>query len=151
MVLVTVLFHHATTAALILVVILLARATAYSRATTDTLALLLLIGAAAYIHSGPLFDGNERIAHYQKYFEHWPSLTHILIGVGPGTFMWSAMVIDQYKPPVFFQMHSDWLQILWELGLVGLGLCLWVWVKALALTWQKDFKCALGLVGLQRS
>ncbi len=43
-----------------------------------------------------------------------------IAGVGPGSFMWCSLLIDKFKEPMFLQMHSDWLQLAFEEGIVGI-------------------------------
>lgn len=96
----------------------------------------------------PMFNYAERISIYQKYLDWWRSnWSFIAFGVGPGTFMWCALLIDKFKPPLFLQMHSDWLQILFELGLVGLTLSLAVYARAILRVWN-DTVQVMALAGI---
>lgn len=75
-------------------------------------------------------SGNGRFEIYQKAFTFWLSeARHIWIGVGPGTFMWTNLLLNRFEGEINLQMHSDWLQILWEYGAVGIGLTLWVFIE----------------------
>ena len=68
----------------------------------------------------PLFHASERLAVYQKYMTFWwEKPRQIILGFGPGSFMWLSMLIDNFKAPIYFHMHSDWLQCLFELGVLG--------------------------------
>lgn len=147
-VIITVVTHHGSTALLIL----LAEAFAWGIVSLTKkprkkqiaifLGLSVLAGAilgVAYVHShSQLFDGMERIAAYKRYMKFWAQDWHfITFGVGPGSFMWTSMMIDKWTPPLFLQMHSDWLQILFELGTVGFLLVCGVFFTALKNVWGK--------------
>ena len=81
----------------------------------------------------PLFNYAERLSIYSRYMKWWTSAwPFVVFGVGPGTFMWMSLLIDKFTPPLFLQMHSDWLQVLFELGIVGALLAIVSYVRALA-------------------
>lgn len=103
----------------------------------------------AYLHHyGPLLDGLERIHSWERYMGAWAASgwRYVVFGVGPGSFMFHSLLIDNYKPPFFLMMHSDWLQIPFELGLVGLILTLGVLYKALQGAWCCD-RLAAAVIG----
>ena len=122
----TVLTHHGSTALLIVGAQLLPFAWRRKKVFL-ALPILLFI---AWNHSGAMFDATDRLQHYRTYMEFWmQSWRNIFIGVGPGTFVVKSPEMSEYKGQLFLQMHSDWLQILWELGAVGLLL-------SIAATWR---------------
>lgn len=124
LIVVTVLTHHGSTA----MTILLAEAIALSTVLKSLrIGLLLLIpgvyGVARLHQNGAYLDSLERINKYKKYMGFWAGSNRFMaFGVGPGSFMWCGLLIDKLTPPFFLQMHSDWLQIAFELGLVGIAL-----------------------------
>lgn len=134
----TVLTHHASTALMVIAAQLFAFALKTKRARLPlALALPVLVGIA-YLHQhGAWFDSTERLVHWKEYMSFWLKEPRwIAIGVGPGSFIWTSAMIDHFSGPIFMQMHNDWLQILWELGAVGLGLVLWVFVSATRSAWD---------------
>ncbi len=125
--LVTIGTHHGSTALLILAAYLALFMRVWS---VFIIPVLLLV---AYFHSNQAwFDSADRIEHWRRYMAFWASdWKQIAIGSGPGTFMYLGMMLDEFKPPFFLAMHSDWLQCVFELGLVGLALIGWTIFKCL--------------------
>lgn len=144
----TVVTHHGSTAVLMLaaqVVLRLWRSMkrpdfTFKRALGGV-AILSLLLFSAYHHSGTLFDGGERLAEYREFVEPWlADWRQVVFGVGPGSFMWKSIVLNLdagRTHGVFLQMHSDWLQILWELGVVGFVLAVWTLGKAVKMAWAE--------------
>ena len=146
----TILTHHAGTADLILAAELLGFAIAkkipWSRLLVIgglTLAGFFLI-ALFHSHTG-LLDGVERLNQYKRFMSFWLfglndgegiKWPWVFFGVGPASFMWCSIMIDQLKGPVVVFLHSDWLQIVFELGLVGLALVLSVYFYAIRQSWR---------------
>lgn len=168
---ITILFHHGSTALMMLATYALILGLRTKTYRIVTYLALPVCAAAAYFHShGPWLDGLERLrvwGHYMErwagwggsignvYGHHWGVLKvalescdwkTIFLGAGPGSFMWFSLMIDNYKPPMFLHMHSDWLQILFELGVVGLVLALGTFGVALKKAWR-DTPLLMGVVG----
>ncbi len=81
--------------------------------------------ALIWIKSDFLLGFHDRFEAWTRFMKFWAETPNrIAFGHGPGSFMWSSLVIDGFKAPVFLAMHSDWLQITFDLGLIGLILCL---------------------------
>jgi hypothetical protein len=144
---VTALTHHGSTAILILI----AQSIGMSRRYPRLLLLIPFCGLAAWIHSnGPMIDGLERLEHWNKYMSFWwgSGWKTILLGFGPGSFIHTSMWLDKYKAPLFFQMHNDFLQSIWELGIVGFSLIIGVVATAIKRTWDrpKELAAVLGCV-----
>lgn len=122
---ITILAHHGSTALLILFVY-----TLVERWQAAVLALPVL-GTIAYIHAnGRWLDGMERLQTWFRFMKFWSTdYWNVAFGTGGGTFMWISCLLDKFKPPIFLQLHNDWLQILFEDGVVGLGLalCVFYW------------------------
>jgi hypothetical protein len=89
---------------------------------------VLLLAVAQYHANSPLLDGSERIQQWIKYMTFWATgdWKQTIFGFGPGSFLWTGMILDEFKGSLFLCMHNDWLQILWELGIVGIVLAVWV-------------------------
>lgn len=141
--------HHGSTALLILGAQLLAYLFKNRRdwvLGAVSVPLLLAIGYSH--HHGAFFDGGERILAWKRFMTFWASDWHfITFGVGPGSFMWCSLLIDQFKAPMFLQMHSDWLQILFEYGVIGFFLAVGTMVGAIRLAWN-DRKILPALFGV---
>ena len=150
-VIVTVVSHHGSTALMILGAQMFALAIRNNdRFSWVTFSMVSVVAAFfAYRHSGVMFDGGERLEKYCEFFRFWAKEPRwIIAGVGPGSFIWTSLMIDNFKPHhLFMQMHSDWLQILWEEGLAGLGLTLWVVIAAVKRAWN-DTNCLAGIFGI---
>lgn len=136
---VTILAHHGATADMILGAIFISALLKNKAEKIFVVILILILAGAAYYHThGTWFDGGDRIAHYKHYLALWATNKWTLIfGVGAGTFTWASFTLDQFKSPMWIQLHSDWLQILFELGLVGLGLAVWTFYSALTTAWKQ--------------
>jgi hypothetical protein len=123
----TIFTHHGTTA-ILMVLGMTAPALFWSKHSQRSASRYVFTGlfiasvlSLILLHHGPWMDGMDRIEHWKRYFAFWAKEpAWIAIGVGPGSFIWTAMLLDHFKGALFLQMHSDWLQILFELGVVGL-------------------------------
>ncbi len=143
--------HHGTTALMVLGAEVFAWAFINLRlryAIALPVVVTPILGALAYWHSNaPLLDGHERLAAWTRYFSFWwESWGFVAFGVGPGSFMFTAMQIDK-KPPIWFFMHSDFLQVPWELGVVGLALMLMAFAR-LVISARYDVKLLAAMFGL---
>jgi hypothetical protein len=95
----------------------------------------------------PMFHASERLSIYHRMFGFWKqSGQFVAIGTGAGSFMWLSLMIDKFKPPLFLQMHSDWLQILFDLGLVGFILTVITYLMAFVKSLDRP-KMHLAVVG----
>lgn len=144
----TILTHHAGTADLILASEFFAWSLKHMRPKYIIASGVLAVAAflaVAYFHShAPMLDGLERISQYKRFMRFWlygPGdeliWPFILAGVGAGTFTWCSILIDKFQDPVVLFLHSDWLQILFELGSVGFLLSLGVWFQAVRRMWSR--------------
>jgi len=68
------------------------------------------------------FHSSGRIDAWIRFFVWWEHDANIFFGTGPGTFIWLGPYIDGMRGNVFLQMHNDWLQILFEGGILGFSL-----------------------------
>ena len=124
---VTIGIHHGSTAWMILgaqlVGFLLAK-----KKWKWVLGLSPVAGVAVWFtphHSGFLWGADSRIQVWQRYMGMWASSPNsIAFGQGPGSFMWHSLRIDQWRDPLFYCMHCDWLQLTFTFGLIGLVLFL---------------------------
>jgi hypothetical protein len=142
----TVATHHAGTALLILVAQVIALA--IRKRFWLLLAVPALFLPLVHLNSrgGRFWDGWDRLEHWESLFHFWlhgpagyerPIVwRYLFFGVGPGTLLWSSMILDPKATGQFGSMHSDWLQIPWELGAVGLTLALATAVVMLRRAWN---------------
>jgi hypothetical protein len=149
---ITALTHHGSTALMIMAVqgAVIGWSYRHVKWVKPGMAVLLLAcGAAAWIHSGAMFDGGERLMKWRQFMTFWAQEKKWwVLGVGPGSFMWTSLMLDKFKPnDLFLQMHNDWLQIVFENGLVGLGLVLWTLLAAVKRVWGNPWLLA-SLAGL---
>jgi len=134
--LITILTHHGSTA----IVILIAQIVAYTlkKKPILLLAVPVLIGSA-YLHTkGKFFDSMERIHTWQFFMQKWwaEGWKIRLFGFHPGSFMWISLLLNRDPTYIYLQLHNDWLQILFELGFIGLGLAIGVFVSAVVKVWN---------------
>lgn len=142
----TALTHHGSTALLIIGAQCFGLALKYPKFNTKVPLLLLALFSSAYLTSGPMFDGGERLAKYTQFMTYWfQKWEWIIFGVGPGSFTWTSILLDNYKAPLFLQMHSDWLQILWEYGAIGFCLCVFVFAQTVRRAWDSAYLLAATL------
>ncbi len=88
-----------------------------------------------------------RFEAWARFMEWWRLSADPLTGTGFGSFNWIGPSIDHLKNPVFFHMHSDWLQVLFEGGAIGLMLAVWsfVWLAQRSFKRPELFATLIGL------
>ena len=89
------------------------------------------------------FEQKEEIPNFSARVTVWKGVVdmihdHPLFGTGPGTF---ATVFTQYQPPGFacryFMAHNDYLHFTSELGLLLIGIILWMIIALYKKGFQK--------------
>lgn len=100
------------------------------------LALLAAIPLGAMWYFQPyLFEESERLAFYRDTWGYFRSRVPELWGTGLGTFILFGPQIQKisgiHLNERWSQLHSDWGQLLFELGWVGLALGLWLYLDSL--------------------
>lgn len=139
--LITILFHHGSTALLVLLAEGAAFTLVYGRSApfrqklgllvVSGLALVAFLALARFHANGEMLDGGDRLAHYRRLMAFWAgSWKLVLQGAGPGAFTWVSYILDKFEGELWQTLHSDVLQIAWELGLIGAGLALAAFVCA---------------------
>lgn len=134
----TILSRHAGTAQLILCTQLLALAVHDRRIRRLLIPGTVLLGCLVYIYrQGDVLAGQGRLGIWTRTLTVWAeNWRTIIFGMGPGSFMWVSLMVDKFQIPAFFHMHSDVLQVLFELGLIGLSLALCTLYRAVRNVWD---------------
>ncbi len=87
-----------------------------------------LLSCVGYLMQGNiLFDSDGRFPIWKMSLKYWWENINIWYGSGPGTYFLygPSLQIDyaishhQHEAAGFFWMHNDWLQILFETGIIG--------------------------------
>ncbi len=66
---------------------------------------------------------DERLAHWITYLKLWSSSpSWVILGIGPGSFLYTSLLVNKNPNNIFFYMHNDWIQILFEYGVIGFAL-----------------------------
>lgn len=111
------------------------------------LAIAACVVSAFVFQNQPWFNSGERIQKWIEYMQFWAgSWKRIVFGSGPGSFVWYSIMTHKYQTGVYLQMHSEFLQVLWESGLIGFGLMTATAVSAVKRVW-KDPVLLQGILG----
>lgn len=85
-----------------------------------TLAMPLAAVAIGWIVAGKdLFDPSGRTHVWRVSFNWWLDNANYLLGAGSGSFQAIGIYLTKDLPEQFIWMHSDWLQTLFEQGIIG--------------------------------
>jgi O-antigen ligase len=101
------------------------------RARLIVLAATVGVALAGYLTQGAgLYSSPGRLRMWAAYMDWWLANASPWFGAGPGSFNWIGPLtfMDEYQ---YYWMHNDWLQILFEYGIIGLALSLAILVKLL--------------------
>ena len=95
---------------------------------------------------GEYFSSNGRFQAYGVFFGEWWKMgpKYVVFGGGPGSFSALQEIIQAYHGlfvsdsamQSWLWLHSDWLQTLWELGIVGLIAAVAVFAQTLYFSWR---------------
>lgn len=97
----------------------------------------LLAPIVGYLIAGhDLLNSTGRWGNWQLVLSQW-RLTNPLVGLGTGTFPIWGIALTSSQPDKWTFAHSDWLQILFEQGVIGLTLTLWCFCDVLQKAWQR--------------
>lgn len=112
----------------------------------------LLLGIGYYLDP-ELFNPQGRLEAWQIFMTVWAEKFSILFGSGPGTFSSLAIetqLLQNYMVGHYYLfMHNEWLQILYETGLVGLCFSVVIFTKALYNSYRRqDHYTVAALVSL---
>lgn len=127
-----------------------------------SLVIIAPLGASITVFS-KLFLGNEllnsngRFNIWKMSFDFFWKETHHFIGAGIGTFFMWGPEIQRHNSPgdpaLFCWMHNDWLQVLFEMGIIGLAGLIILYSFLLHASWKKKNSlfpmiCTYGFIGL---
>ncbi len=144
----TVMTHHGSTALLVLA----AESLVLIRLRLRFLVPLIVSIMIASFHHLPLGMnplGGVTVRYYAwvKYLTFWAGdWQYILFGAGSGSFMWHSLILDHFEFPSLLDMHNEFLQILFEQGVIGFILACLICVRAINLTKDKP-KLMAGVCG----
>ena len=86
-------------------------------------------------NNNSLFNDNGRFHLWKISWQYFSEHFYPYFGSGPGTFYTWGPHIQNIHPEtsggIFFWVHNDWLQILFEMGIIGLILALFIFIFAL--------------------
>ena len=87
---------------------------------------IIIISIFAYYHRGDISYAHGRLDTWLSFIQYWKSrgLEVWSFGTGPGSFVWISPALQQFQYAIYSQMHNDWLQILFEEGVIGFVLAL---------------------------
>lgn len=96
---------------------------------------LFAISLMVVTQGAAIMQGTGRVQAWQRFFEWWGRENHQWLGTGQGTFIWLGPYLDGFKGVIFLHMHNDWLQLLFEGGIVGLslGVVYFIWLLSHAI------------------
>ncbi len=94
-------------------------------------ALMTAAFAMAVLPSLHGFGSAGRVDAWFRFMYWWRDHASWLFGTGTGTFQWIGPAIDGLEGKLFLQMHNDWLQVLFEGGVIGFALVFMAYVYLL--------------------
>lgn len=89
------------------------------------------------ITGSDLFESSGRTIIWNAAFQWWYSNSNWFLGAGSGSFSAIGPALSPDKNALFLFMHSDWLQVLFEQGLIGLVLVVGLYGLSLYKAWNK--------------
>lgn len=107
----------------------------------------LLLGAVsgvAYLSWSGIhaFVEPNRMAFYKAVWTYWREHANPLVGYSFGSYQATAYYIQQtmdyHREGLWLSVHSDWLQLLFELGFIGLALAIWLFVDLIRCSREFD-------------
>lgn len=150
--LVTILTHHGSTALMVLAVesaaIFFSRMHPLFATPTFLFSASALFAVARHHAHDAYLDGLDRIQHWKLVYNFWKSSPYyVTFGVGAGSFMWVNRTLEKFSSQGGFQTaHSDWIQLGFDFGSVGVLLALLFLVR-LAWSCRKDTLTLAGILG----
>lgn len=118
--------------------------------------LLITYPVLAYlVHTGSFFDGGSRLTEWERFMTWWWENANVWIGAGAGSFEWLGPMIKLFQSStdgtvvkdVYIWMHNDYLQTLFEYGIVGFiligSLYLRAFIRSFKTPWLFASWCAV--------
>lgn len=145
----TALTHHGSTALLIVAAQVFAGVVKGKFKKAVLFAALPVMALSAFLlQKQPMFNSGERVEKWIQFMTFWAQDWHrIIFGAGPGSFVWYSIMTHPYQTGLYLQLHCDYLEIVWALGLVGAVLAGWVIVDAAKRAWGLHVNVLQGLFG----
>lgn len=92
--------------------------------------IILPLIAGMFLERDQLLNSNERVERWKTFMSWWIDHNDKILGTGSGTFEWLGPIIERRDSNAYVFMHNEYLQILFEQGIVGLALFLIVFYVA---------------------
>ncbi len=89
--------------------------------TASVLLACVVITAIMFRHSEFMSTGG-RLVMWLNFMEYWAAMQNVYVGTGLGSFAWIGPIIHSGSSVKFVWMHNDWLQVMFEAGLIGFAL-----------------------------
>jgi len=96
--------------------------------------LFLMLSLGLYLF--PVLSLETRFLGWKSIMKWWASYGNVYWGMGPGSFEWLAPFIKLSTGEVFVWMHNDFLQYLFEYGIVGAVLMVSVLARSTFKSWK---------------
>lgn len=144
----TALTHHGSTALVIIGAQLFAFVSK-NRIKKHWLLLGIIIAVASAFFFQPSHNsGTERLHNWVEYFTFWAKdWKHIIFGMGPGSFVWYSVLTYPYQTGMYLQIHNDYLEVLWALGLVGFTFLVGAVYEVVKRAWNQNILSLAGILG----
>lgn len=145
--LVSILTHHGGTAIMIVASQLFASGIVKRKWKTIVFTGALALVVPIELTHDIMWGSDSRIQAWKSFMSYWAKTPNrVAFGTGPGSFIWHGLAASGFKSPVFMALHSDWLQIVFETGLIGFVLAVGVTTEAF-LRVRKSKKLLAALFG----
>lgn len=123
-ILASILRYGGSTGIIILAVGLLSSAFFERKITPWVLVPIAVLGYAGLMYGAEFLSSSGRVDAWQFFMNHFWTNENIFFGTGIGTFEWIGPILQNRTNDLFVWMHNEYLQVLFEGGLLGLGLAL---------------------------
>ena len=119
---------RSATGALVLFIVLISYLSVWKSYLYAIGAALVSFGISFMLQGSELFNDSGRIIAWKNYLEWFYNHANILFGVGVSTFDAVGSFVDNGTGTIFVWAHNDYLQLLFDGGVIGLllGLCFYL-------------------------
>lgn len=102
------------------------------RAWMHLIAMFIIIVSSGAITQGEKFlSSSGRFWHWKMFMQWWWDNANIWIGAGSGSFNWLGPAIQGPSKEAFLYMHNEYLQVLFEQGIIGFILLMALWLTSM--------------------